>query len=200
MAEFTIKTFDEKIHNIYLKGDVNENMWQTLVDKINEIKSADNDIADQNLASLMSVGIEAKIIRPAINIYLSTFGGYIYDMFAIYDEIKKLTAEYIVNIYCVGKIMSAGTIIMLATDLEHRFAYQNTSFMYHTLSGWNYGKMKDMEEDVEESKRLHKLMWNILKDQTEIPEEKLDEIYKCKKDWYITADQAKKYKVISKIV
>lgn len=200
MAEFTIKTFDDKIHNIYLKGEVDESMWQTLVDKINEIKSADDDIADQNLASLMSVGIEAQIIRPAINIYLNTVGGYIYDMFSIYDEIKKLTSEYIVNIYCVGKIMSAGTIIMLATDLEHRFAYQNTTFMYHTLSGCAWGKMKDMEEDVEESKRLHKLMWNIFKEKTEIPEEKLDEIYKCKNDWFITADQAKKFKVVSKII
>lgn len=200
MAEFTIKTFDEKIHNIYLNGEVNETMWQTLVDKINEIKSADDDISDQNLASLMSVGIEAQIIRPAINIYLSTFGGYIYDMFSIYDEIKKLTQEYEVNIYCVGKIMSAGTIIMLATDLEHRFAYPNTTFMYHTLSSYNWGKIKDMEEDIEENKRLHKLMWTIFKNNTEIPEDKLDDIYKCKKDWYITADQAKKFKIVSKIV
>ena len=200
MAEFTIKTFDEKIHNIYIKGDVDEDMWSNLVDKINEIKSADDDIADQNLASLMSVGIEAQIIRPAINIYLCTYGGYIHDMFAIYDEIKRLTTEYTVNIYCVGKIMSAGTVIMLAVDLEHRFAYSNTTFMYHTLAGCALGKMKDMEENVEENKRLHKLMWNIFKDQTEIPEEKLDEIYKCKKDWYITAEQAKKYKIISKIV
>lgn len=200
MAEFTIKTFDEKIHNIYLNGEVNETMWQTLVDKINEIKSADDDVADQNLASLMSVGIEAQIIRPAINIYLSTFGGYIYDMFSIYDEIKKLTSEYEVNIYCVGKIMSAGTIIMLATDLEHRFAYPNTTFMYHTLSSYNWGKIKDMEEDIEENKRLHKLMWTIFKNNTEIPEDKLDDVYKCKKDWYITADQAKKFKIVSKIV
>lgn len=200
MAEFTIKTFDEKIHNIYLNGEVNETMWQTLVDKINEIKSADDDISDQNLASLMSVGIEAQIIRPAINIYLSTFGGYIYDMFSIYDEIKKLTQEYEVNIYCVGKIMSAGTIIMLATDLEHRFAYPNTTFMYHTLSSYNWGKIKDMEEDIEENKRLHKLMWTIFKNNTEIPEDKLDDVYKCKKDWYITADQAKKFKIVSKIV
>ena len=200
MAEFTIKTFDEKIHNIYLNGEVDKDMWQTLIDNINEIKSADDDIADQNLASLMSVGIEAQVIRPEINIYLNTVGGYIYDMFSIYDEIKKLTSEYVVNIYCVGKVMSAGTIIMLATDLEHRFAYQNTTFMYHTLAGCAWGKMKDMEEDVEESKRLHKLMWNIFKEKTEIPEDKLDEIYKCKKDWYINADQAKKYKIISKIV
>ena len=200
MPEFTIKTFDTKIHNIYLKGNVDEEMWQTLVDKINEIKSADDDIADQNLASLMSVGIEAEIIRPPINIYLSTFGGYIYDMLAIYDEIKSLTKIYTVNIYCVGKIMSAGTIIMLATDLEHRFAYLNTTFMYHTLSGDAYGKIKDIEENAEECKRIHKLMWSIIKNNTEIPDDKLDEIYKCKKDWYITAEQAKKYKIISKII
>ena len=200
MPEFTIKTFDEKIHNIYIKGDVDEEMWQNLVDKINEIRSADDDIADQNFASLMSVGIEATIIRPAINIYLSTFGGYIHDMFATYDEIKRLTKEYTVNIYCVGKIMSAGTIIMLAVDYEHRFAYPNTIFMYHTLSSFTGGKMKEMEENIEEDKRLHKLMWTIYKENTAIPDDKLDEIYKCKKDWYINADQAKKYKIISKVV
>ena len=200
MADFTIKTFDERIHNIYLKGNVDEKMWQALVDKINEFRSADDDIADQNMASLLSIGIQAKIIRPVVNIYLSTFGGYIYDMLAIYDEIKALTKEYEVNIFCVGKIMSAGTVIMLATDLEHRFAYQNTTFMYHTLSGGSWGKVKEQEENVEESKRLHKVMWGILKENTSIPEDKLDEIYKCKKDWYITAQQAKKYKIISEII
>ena len=48
MAEFTLKTFDSKIHNIYLKGDVDEDMWQSLVDKIVEIKSEDDDVSDQN--------------------------------------------------------------------------------------------------------------------------------------------------------
>lgn len=127
-------------------------------------------------------------------------GGCIYDMLAIYDEIKRLTNEYEVNIYCVGKIMSAGTIIMLAVDLEHRFAYANTTFMYHTLSGFDMGKIKEMEENVEENKRLHKLMWTIYKENTEIPSEKLDEIYKCKKDWFITSKEAIKYKIINKII
>lgn len=200
MADFTIKTFNEKIHNIYLNGDVDEEMWKKLVDSINEIRSEDNDIIDQNVASLASIGLSVTITRPLVNIYLSTFGGYIHDMFAIYDEIKALNIDYVVNIFCVGKIMSAGTIIMLAVDNDHRFAYPNTTFMYHTLAGSAYGKIKELEENTEENKRLHKLMWNIYKENTEIPAEKLDEIYKCKKDWYITSDQAKKYKIISKIV
>ena len=179
MAEFTIKTYDTKIHNIYLKGDVDEDMWQLLVDKINEIKAADKEIDEMNVGTLSLFGIEAQAIHPSINIYLSTFGGYVYDMFAIYDEIKRLNEEYVVNIYCVGKIMSAGTIIMLAVPLEQRFSYSNVTFMYHTCSGYSIGKIKEMEESTEENKRLHKLMWNIYRENTKIPMEKLDEIYKC---------------------
>ena len=200
MPEFTIKTYDSKLHNVYLTGEVDETMWSTFVDKINEIKSADKEIDETNVGTLSLFGLTCQAIHPPINIYLNTYGSCIHDMLAIYDEIKKLTKEYVVNIYCVGKIMSVATIIMLAVDLEHRFAYPNTTFMYHTLLSGAYGKIKDVEENVEESKRLHKLMCQIYKENTAIPEEKLDEIYKCKKDWYITAEQAKKYKVISKIV
>ena len=121
-------------------------------------------------------------------------------MLSIYDEIKRIQTEYVVNIYCVGKVMSAGTIIMLAVDFEHRYAYTNTTFMYHSISGFSVGKIKDIEENAEEQKRLHKLMWNIYKENTKIPIEKLDELYKCKKDWYITSKEAIKYKIINKII
>lgn len=200
MAEFTIKSFDEKLHNIYITGRVGEDMWETVMYKINDIKGSDNEVFKQNKMSLQSAGIEYKITKPEINIYLCTYGGSVYDMLGIYDEIKRLSQEYVVNIYCIGKIMSAGTIIMLAVDLEHRFAYANTTFMYHTLSSMTLGKIKDLEDDVEEDKRLHNLMWSIYKDNTKIPQKELDEIYKCKKDWYITAEKAKEYGIIGKII
>lgn len=200
MADFTIKTYDTKLHNIYITGEVDETMWQTFVDKINEIKAADTEIDEINVGTLSLFGISAQAIHPPINIYLNTYGGCIHDMLAIYDEIRALAKIYEVNIICTGKIMSAGTIIMLAVPLEHRFSYSNTTFMYHSLSAFACGKIKEMEENVEESKRLHKIMWNIYKENTSIPKEKLDEIYKSKIDWFISAEQAKKYKIISKII
>lgn len=200
MADFTIKTYDTKLHNIYITGEVDETMWSTLVDKINEIKAADTEIDEINVGTLSLFGISAQAIHPPINIYLNTYGGCIHDMLAIYDEIRALTKIYEVNIICTGKIMSAGTIIMLAVPLENRFSYANTTFMYHTLASVTWGKIKEMEESTEESKRLHKLMWNIYKENTSIPKEKLDEIYKSKIDWFISAEQAKKYKIISKII
>jgi len=200
MAELTIKTFNDKLHNIYIKGEVGEEMWSFLVDKINEMRSADEDVSENNTSALLALGLLTEAKRPPVNIYLSTYGGSIYDMFAIYDEIKKLQETYEVNLYCVGKIMSAGTIIMLAVDKKHRFAYPSTTFMFHTLSSFTYGKIKEMEEDIDEAKRLHNLMLKIYKENTSIPEDKLNDIYKRKKDLYMTAEQAKKYKIIDKIV
>ena len=200
MAELTIKTFNRSIHDIYLTGEVCEDMWSELVKKIKEIKNADDEVSDNNTAALLAVGILTEAKLPPINIYLSTYGGTIYDMLAIYDEIKSLQKEYEVNLYCVGKIMSAGTIIMLSVDFEHRFCYPNTTFMFHSISSYTLGKIKEMEEEVSEVKRLHKLMYKIYNENTSIPEEKLEDIYKSKKDWFITPEQAKKYKIISKIV
>lgn len=200
MAELTIKTFNDKLHNIYIKGEVDEEMWSFLVDKINEMRGADDDVSENNTSALLALGLLTEAKRPPVNIYLSTYGGNTYDMFAIYDEIKKLQETYEVNLYCVGKIMSAGTIIMLAVDKKHRFAYPNTTFMFHTLSSFTYGKIKEMEEDIDEAKRVHNLMLKIYKENTSIPEDKLNDIYKRKKDLYMTAEQAKKYKIIDKIV
>ena len=52
MADFNIKTYDNRLHNIYITGEVDETMWQTLVDKINEIKSADREIDETNVGTL----------------------------------------------------------------------------------------------------------------------------------------------------
>lgn len=206
MSNLTLKEYDKKTHDIYLRDSVGIDMSRTLAEKISEIKSSDDEVEENNKDVLSKFGIDENMFWsinkvPNINIYLSTFGGEIYEMFAIYDEIKKLNEYYDVNIYCVGKVMSAGTIIMLAVPLEQRFAYKNTTFMYHTIAMYGIeGKIPEMEENVDECKRLHKMMMNIYKEQTKLPKEKLNEVYNCKKDWFITPEQAIKYGVISKIV
>lgn len=93
----------------------------------------------------------------AIKIYLSTYGGSCYDGFALYDAIVNCPAP--VHIYAMGKVMSMGTIIILAADKA--FAYRNTTFMWHTIaSDKDYGKMFEHITDTEELKRL----WGVMTD------------------------------------
>jgi ATP-dependent protease ClpP protease subunit len=60
--------------------------------------------------------------------------------------------------------------------------------------------VKDMEEKIEESKRLQELIEQLTLEKTKITAKKLERIYKTKKDWYMTAEEALKLKVVDEIV
>ena len=195
-----LRFFNQPLHNIYLVGEVGEEMYVNLVKKIDEIREDDNNVIINNFSVLQSVGIDISIAPPEINIYINTYGGCVYDMFSIYDMIKGLQKNYVVNIFCQGKVMSAGTIIMLAVEKKHRFAYSNCTFMFHDLASGKVGKLKDLEEDIDEAKRLHRMMFQIFKDNTKLPEKILNDMYDCKKDVFLSAKEAKKYGIIDEIL
>lgn len=200
MAELTLKTFDYKIHTIHLSGEVNESMFNTLNEKILEIEGADNEVIYENTAVLGSLGIEVSVSRPKIVIYLSTYGGVVYDGLAIYDLLKDMQKEYEIDLICSGKIMSMGAIIMLAVDKDHRFAYKNTTFMIHQLASLTMGKLGDMKQDMNECERLENLMSDIILSNTKITKKQLTDVYDKKKDWYFSAEEAQKLQMIKEVI
>lgn len=200
MTGLELRPFNYPLHNVYLVGEVNEEMYVNLTKKIDEIREDDENVIINNFSVLQSIGINISITPPEINIYINTYGGCIYDMFSIYDMLKGLQKNYVVNIYCQGKVMSAGTVIMLAVEKKHRFAYSNCTFMFHDIASGKYGKLKDIEEDVDEGKRLHKMMFQIFKDNTKLPEKILKDMYESKKDVFLSPKEAKRYCIIDEII
>lgn len=198
--DIAIRSYDKKIHNIQLTGEVNEGMFTKLAEAFDNILKSDDEIDINNQQAMNNLQIEYVQKHPDINIYLSSFGGNVYDMLSIYDMIRRIQHSYVVNLYCYGKVMSAATIIMLAVDKEHRFAALNTTFMIHTLSSLNFGKIKELEENVEETKRLHNIIWSIYKDNTTIPDDKLNDVYEKKQDWFFDSFDAKLNGLITDIV
>lgn len=119
---------------------------------------------DDTMASLILRGLLKmnSISSEPIDLYLSTFGGDIYDCFAIYDAIRASKSP--VRIHASGKIMSAGFVIFLASD--DRDAAPNTTFMIHSVSYGSEGKVKDQEVGVVEGKRLNAVILDILLQRT----------------------------------
>jgi ATP-dependent protease ClpP protease subunit len=72
--------------------------------------------------------------------------------------------------------------------------------MYHQVSSVAVGKVKDLEEDVIETKRLQKMIEDVTLQNTRITEKKLEKIYKTKKDWFMDSEEALKLKVIDEIL
>lgn len=183
---------------IYINGPIDEDQSRSFTEKLNEIDFEDYYMMKNNISKLASLGVNVeKLDMPPIKVMMNSPGGYIYDALSIYDSVNNRNDIVCV---CSGKVMSAATFILLGFNPDMRFATENTTFMIHQPSSAVWGRLKDMEEDVEETKRLHKLINNIYLKNTKMTKEQLDEIYKTKRDYFFTAKEALKLGFIKKIV
>ena len=196
-----IKEIDFKERTITIFNDVEEGTMATAIEKIFQINREDEEWI-KNVQNVMTASgakfnpSKIDIEMPHIQILLSTYGGCVYDGLSLYDAVKNSNTE--VDITCFGKIMSMGIIILLSS--KTRKAYRNTTFMIHEGSSGFIGKVADMEESVEESKRLREVIFDIIEKETKIPKAKLDEVRKSRMDWFLTAEEALEYGLITEII
>lgn len=196
-----IKEIDLKERTITVFNDVEEGSMATAIEKIFQINKED-EVWIKNIQNVMATSgakfnpPTVDIEMPHIQILLSTYGGCVYDGLSLYDAVKNSKTE--VDITCFGKIMSMGIVLLLAA--KTRKAYHNTTFMIHEGSSGFIGKVADMEESVEESKRLRDVIFDIIEKETKIPKAKLDEVRKSRMDWYLTAEEALEYGLITEII
>lgn len=200
MSDLTVKTFDSKLHVIYLSGCVDEEMYKSLNEKLIEINAADNEVIYENEAVLNALGINGTVSLPKIVIYLSTYGGSVYDGLAIYDLLKNIQKLYEIEIICTGKVMSMGIPILLSIDKAHRFATTNATFMIHQISTMAFGTAEQIREDLNETDRLDNILTDIIVQNTKITKNKMKDIHEKKKDWYFNAEEAVKYQLVSAIL
>ena len=97
-----------------------------------------------------------------------------------------------------GYAASMATIIMLGCD--ERIANENTRFMIHSISSYHFGKQKDLEDDLEETKELSRMMKQIYTSKTKLTNDKLEEIDNFKKDWWLSSEEALELGLITKII
>lgn len=150
--------------------------------------------------TMMSVILRAlikmsDISDKPIEIHLSTYGGDVYEGLAIYDAIRACPCDVVIR--ATGKIMSAGLLIFLAGD--YRVASEHTAFMAHAVSSGVEGKVKDIEIDVNEMKRLNGLMLDILSNRTKKPKSFWQRVT-VSHDKYFNLTEAKELGIITNIL
>ena len=147
---------------------------------------------------LVSIDEKRGKIEP-IRIDIGSYGGTIYDGLELISLIESLKEKgYKITTVVTSYAMSMGQSIALVGS--ERLAYKHASFMIHTLSSGNRGKLMEMVNNLEECMRL----WDVLKKHiskySNISEDKLDEIAKNGKDWYFGSEDALKLGVIDAII
>jgi len=124
---------------------------------------------------------EKNFKRKPIKIYINSFGGSTYDMWALIDII--LHSKTPIHTYCTGYAMSAGFEIFLAG--HKRFIGKYATLLYHQLSAVRFGTYQDLVESREELDYLQNSIEEYVLERTKITKEKLLEVRVKKIDWFI---------------
>lgn len=176
--------------NLYFSSQVDQDSIGELTESIIEI----ND-HDRKLEKLYAIyGIQYN--PEPIKIYIDSYGGYVYQCFGLLSVME--TSKTPIHTIVTGAAMSCGFMMLICG--HKRFAYELSTPLYHQVGTGFQGKVKDMEEDVKETKRLQNKLEEIVIRKTKITKDKLKEIYDGKRDWYMTAQKALKLRVVDEII
>jgi ATP-dependent Clp protease protease subunit len=147
------------------------------------------------IKSILEINEDNKTSSP-IKLYINSYGGDVYEFFGLIDVI--IASKTPVYTYTLGAAMSCALLVALAG--HKRFAYKHSTFMYHQISLGEWDVAKNLEEDLIETKRLHKLIEEMVLDKTTITKEQIEDVHNHKRDWYISPEEALKYKIIDQII
>lgn len=131
-----------------------------------------------------------------IRLFINTPGGSADDGFAIYDTIRFIRSP--VNAICTGLNASAGTIILLASPKERRFALPNCRIMIHQPAGGGRGKASDLLITAEEILKLRERANRLIAEACGRPYEQV--LRDTNRDYWLSPQDAVQYGLVSKVL
>ena len=179
-----------KKRQLYLAAQVNQKSMNDLTKAILEINNN-----DRHLEKLYPVyGLAYKPLP--IKIYIDSYGGAVYQCLGLLGVME--TSVTPVHTIATGAAMSCGFMILITG--HHRAGYRHSTPLYHQVSTGFWGTVKDMEESLEETKRLQKKIEEMTLSRTNISKKKLKEVLKNKVDWYMTPEEALALGVVDEVL
>ena len=131
-----------------------------------------------------------------IKLYINSPGGSVYDGLAIYDTMNFIKPD--VQTIGIGLQASMGAFLLSAGAKGKRAVLGNSRVMIHQPSSGTQGKITDQEITLREGIELKKKLNKILAKNTG---QKLEKIEKdVERDFWMSAEEAKKYGFIDKIL
>jgi len=131
-----------------------------------------------------------------IRVLVTTPGGMVDVGFAIHDILRYVESKII----CIGAgfVASMGVPIMLSAAKVNRYTLPNTRFMMHQPSTGVAGVASDIRITAQEILKIRERLNKLISDETGQPIEKV--AIDSDRDFWISAEEAVEYGLVSKIV
>tara|TARA_R110000824_G_scaffold275336_1_gene464035 strand:+ start:8045 stop:8686 length:642 start_codon:yes stop_codon:yes gene_type:complete len=125
--------------------------------------------------------------RP-IDFYLSTYGGAADDMFALYDVMRQVKSE--IHTIGVGKVMSAGVLLLAAGTKGKRKIGKYCRVMIHSAMAGNHGSLPNLVNEMEALQQLQEDYIDALVEETKMTKEDIKNMLERKVNVYLSAAEA----------
>ena len=128
-----------------------------------------------------------------ITMYISTYGGSADEMFAIFDIMNHCKKSCHIETVGIGKVMSAGTLILAAGTKGKRKISKNCRVMLHQVSAGTFGPLFNMTTEIDAIQSLQEQYINAMVSCTNLSKRKLKSLLNERVNVYLTAEEAVEY-------
>ena len=138
--------------------------------------------------------------KKSIDFYLCTYGGSADDMFALYDVLNIVKQDTEVHTIGVGKVMSAGVLLLAAGTKGKRKIGRNCGVMIHNVAGGSFGILPNMTNELEAIERIQEAYIDALVENSKLTKKRLTKMLNQKVNIYLDAEEAVKLGIADIII
>ncbi|MCC2631007.1 MAG: clpP [Candidatus Paceibacter sp.] len=154
----------------------------------------DDQVANIVVAQLLF--LQSEDSKKDISLYINSPGGSVTAALAMLDTMNHIKPD--VSTTVVGIAASAGALLLSAGAKGKRFALPNAEIMIHQPSGGAEGRASDIEITAKQILKTRELLNKIMAKNTGQPLERIER--DVERDFFMTAEEGKKYGIIDKIL
>ena len=125
-----------------------------------------------------------------IKLYVSTYGGSADEMFGIYDVINFCKQFCDIETIGLGKVMSAGTLMLACGTKGKRKLGKHCRVMIHAVNGGQVGDIHNLQNELEQTVGLQDSYIQALSHETNMTKRQIQTLINRKVNVYLTAEEA----------
>lgn len=149
-----------------------------------------------NLIIAQLLFLQAEDPKKDISLYINSPGGSVTSTLAIVDTMKFIKPD--VSTYCVGIAASGAAIVLSSGTKGKRFILKNAEVMIHQPMGGAEGQATDIAITAKHMLKTRENLNKMLAEHTGQPLSKIEQ--DVERDFFMSADEAKKYGIVDKIL
>jgi len=133
-----------------------------------------------------------EVEHEPIEFIISSHGGLAADMFSVYDVIREIRETTEVHTKGLGKVMSAGVLLLASGTKGKRKIGKYCRVMIHGVMAGQHGYLADVENEFKETKAIQKMYVEALASETDMSEAYVRKLMNKKTNVYLNSEEAVK--------